>query len=98
MCECTRENYILDLVFASQPNTINKIRNYILFQVYISDHDTISFEVLTSLGRQKVQGGKVFQFHKADKDGILSKIHEFYEQIFEQNPYHQTIHENWHHH
>ena len=43
--ECTRGNQILDLAFASQPNVINNI-----FTIPgMSDHDAISFEVLTSL-------------------------------------------------
>ena len=71
MYECTRENHVLDLVFASQPNTINKICTI----PGMSDHDTISFEALTNLEKQKIQGRKVFQFHKADKDGIISEIH-----------------------
>ena len=69
----TRENHILDLVFASQPNVINNI-----FTISgISDHDTISFEVLPSLKKHKLQERKIFQYHKADEDGILSATAEF---------------------
>ena len=71
--ECTRENHILDLVFVSQPNTINKIDTI----PGMSDHDAVSFEVLTSLEKHKIQRRKIFRFHKADKYGIASEMHEF---------------------
>ena len=45
----TRGNHILDLVFASQPNIINNIVTI----SGLSDHDAISFEVLTSLEKHK---------------------------------------------
>ena len=42
----------------------------------MSDHDAISFEVLTSLEKHKFQERKIFQYHKADEDGILSATAE----------------------
>ena len=90
--ECTRENHILDLVFVSQPNTINKMDAI----PGMSDHDAVSFEVLTSLEKHKIQRRKIFQFHKADKDGIVSEMHEFCEKNFEHDPYRRTIQDNWH--
>jgi len=38
----------------------------------MSDHDAISFEILTSLEKHKLQERKIFQYHKAEEDGILS--------------------------
>ena len=72
--ECTRGNHILDVVFASQPNVINNIFTILR----MSDHDAISFEVLTSLEKHKLQKRKIFQYYKADKDGILSAMAEFF--------------------
>ena len=43
----------------------------------MSDHDAISFEVLTSLEKHKLQEKKKFQYQKADKDGILTAMAEF---------------------
>jgi len=85
--EYTREKHILDLVFISQPNATDKVCTI----PGMSDHDAISFEVQISLEKQEVQRRKIFQFHKADKDEIISEIHEFSETFFEQNPYDQTI-------
>ena len=53
----------------------------------MSDHDVVSFEVLTSLEKHKIRRRKIFQFHKADKDRIISKMHEFCEKFFEHDPY-----------
>ena len=39
-----------------------------------SDHDAISFEVLTSLEKHKLQERQIFQYHKADEHGILSAM------------------------
>ena len=63
----------------------------------MSDHDAVRFEAQISLGKQEVEKKrKIFQFHKADKDGIIFEIHEFSETFFEQNQYDRTIHDNWH--
>ena len=62
----------------------------------MSDHDAVSFEVLSSLEKHKIQRRKIFQFHKADKDGIISEMHEFCETFFEHYPYRRTIQDNWH--
>ena len=74
-------------MFVSQPNTINKIDTI----PGMSDHDAVSFEVLTSLEKHKIQRRKIFQFHK---DGIISEMHEFCEKFFEHDPYHRTIKDN----
>ena len=74
-------------MFVSQPNIINKIDTI----PGMSDHDAVSFEVLTSLEKHKIQRRKIFQFHKADKDGIISEMHEFCEKFFEHDPYRRTI-------
>jgi len=54
------------------------------------------FEVLTSLDTHKLQKRKIFQYHKADEDGILSAMAEFCEKFFEQDLYNRTIQGNWH--
>ena len=77
--ECTRGNHILDLVFASQPNVINNI-----FTIPgMSDHDAISFEVLTSLEKHKLQKEKYFNITKLTK----MEVYLLLQKVFEQDLY-----------
>ena len=61
----------------------------------MSDHEAVIFEVLTKLYRHNLQPRKIYQFHNADKEAILVEANKFMESFFQENPYEQSIHENW---
>jgi len=59
------------------------------------DHDAVSFEILTNLGKQYLQPRKIFQYHKADKNSITTEVNKLLKTFFQQDPYQRTVHDNW---
>ena len=82
----------LDLVFSSNPNTVQAHH----VTPGISDHDAILFEVDLSPKYTPKPPRKVYQFHKADYDGLRFHLPSFSNQYLTSDPGKRSVEENWH--
>ena len=82
----------LDLVFSSNPNTVQAHH----VTPGISDHDAILFEVDLSPKYTPKPPRKVYQFHKADYDGLRFHLSSFSNQYLTSDPGKRSVEENWH--
>ena len=82
----------LDLVFSSNPNYVQA--HHVI--PGISDHDAILFEVDLSPKYTPKPPRKVYQFHKADYDGLRSQMSFFSKQYLASDPGENSVEENWH--
>jgi len=87
----TRENYILYLVFSTQPDLISEV----CVVLGISDHEAVTFSISNSIQAPKKPKHKVFLFHKADLVVLKVELSKFWETFEQSNPYIRTATENW---
>ena len=62
----------------------------------ISDHDAILFEVDLSPKYTPKPPQKMYQFHKADYDGLRSQMSSFSNQYLASDPGKNSMEDNWH--
>ena len=90
--EPTRQDHILDLVFASQPSLIESITT----TPGMSDHEAVIFSINThSVLINKKETCKVFVFHKARLHNLKDDFKSFQEGFLSSDPYSQSVEDNW---
>ena len=88
----TRQNHILDLVFASTPSLIKDHHN----APGMSDHEIVmlSIDCKCPLINKKAPR-RVYFYHKGDMWGLKSELQEFQEHFCASDPLQNSVEENW---
>ena len=88
----TRQNHILDLVFASKPALIKDVT----IAPGMSDHEIVTFHIDASRPRiNKKKPHKIFCFDKGDIVGLKNQIQDFRQYFIESNPLQNSVEQNW---
>ena len=88
----TRQNHILDLVFASTPSLIKELHT----APGMSDHEIVMFSIdcKRPLINRKAPR-RVYLYYKGDILGLKNELQQFQEQFCASEPLHNTVEENW---
>ena len=82
---------VLDLVITSNPGLISNV----CVHPGISDHNIVSFTFSGSPRTAPKPSRKIFQFHKADHQGLKDAVHKFSTEFLLSFPELNTVDENW---
>ena len=88
----TRENNLLDLVLKTDPNIIDNV------QVVpgISDHEAIICQLVLPMDTPTSNNlRKVYQYHRANINGIDEELSNFATFFLSSSPYDNTVENNW---
>ena len=87
----TRNENILDLTLTTNTDLISNLDVI----PGISDHQAVSFGIETQARRQKKPERHVYQYRKANTEGLLSDMAAFQETFLNSDPLNNTVEENW---
>ena len=83
----TRQNHILDLVFASTPSLIKEVCT----SPGMSDHEIVMFSINCKRpSTNKKAPRRVYFYHKGDISSLKSELQEFQEHFSASDPYYRT--------
>ena len=90
--EPTRHNRILDIFFTSNPTLVNNSSVI----PGVSDHDGIAMiDMLTKPKYNKPKPRKLYQYHKADPNGLKESVMELSQKISSNINTDSTVEEDW---
>ena len=84
----TREDHLLDLVISTDPNIIENV------QVVpgISDHEAITCQLVLPMDKPTSNNSrKIYQYHRADINGINEELYNFITSFLSSSPYDNTV-------
>ena len=88
----TREDHLLDLVLTTDPNIIEIVQEV----PGISDHEAIICQLVLYVDKPTSDNlRKVYQYHKADINGIDEEPSNFARFFLSSSPYDNTVENNW---